>query len=190
METIILNGARTGDSKVDEVSNVLSSIVEKLGQAVVFKLREIQIADCLGCFGCWIKTPGECVIDDAGRAIAKKLMHTDLTVFITPVVFGGYSYELKKILDRQICRALPFFTKTNSEIHHKPRYEKHARLIVIGVLSKPDSESESIFKTLASRNAINTHAPAYSAGFIYVEEDATKIHEKIRSLLSEVGIQN
>ena len=140
METIVLNGARTGDLKVDEASETLTAILGT--QAAVFKLREITIADCMGCFGCWIKTPGECVIDDAARDIAKKLMHTDLTVFVTPIVFGGYSYELKKILDRQICRELPFFTKVNGEVHHQPRYAKHANLVALGVLPKPDVESE------------------------------------------------
>jgi multimeric flavodoxin WrbA len=53
-------------------------------------------------FGCWVKAPGECVIDDGARSAAKKLVPSDLAVFLSPIVFGGYSYELKKVLDRQI----------------------------------------------------------------------------------------
>jgi multimeric flavodoxin WrbA len=188
METILLNGSRTGDLKVDEVSNALTSLLGT--QTTVFKLREIQIADCLGCFGCWIKTPGECVIDDAARHIAKKLMHTDLVVFVTPIVFGGYSYELKKILDRQICRELPFFTKVNGEVHHQPRYGKHGNLVAVGVLAQPDAGSEAIFKTLVSRNAVNMHAPAYSAGIVYSGDNSEIIQEKLRAVLESVGVKN
>jgi multimeric flavodoxin WrbA len=188
METIVLNGARTGDLKVDEASETLTVILGN--QATVFKLREISIADCLGCFGCWIKTPGECVIGDAAKDIAKKLMHTDLTVFVTPIVFGGYSYELKKILDRQICRELPFFTKVNGEVHHQPRYTKHARLVAIGVLPEPDAESESIFKSLVARNSVNMHAPAYSTAIVYLSDDSEVINKKIQTALEAVGVKN
>ena len=31
-------------------------------------LSSLRIANCMGCFGCWTKTPGRCVIrDDATR---------------------------------------------------------------------------------------------------------------------------
>lgn len=129
MKVVVLNGARDGDVKVDEVCSVLSSTLQKFGEVESFVLREIKIADCLGCFGCWIKTPGQCVIDDAERDIAKKLAYADLKVYLTPIVFGGYSYELKKSLDRQICNILPFFAKEkNGEIHHPSRYEKDAKI--------------------------------------------------------------
>jgi multimeric flavodoxin WrbA len=188
METIVLIGARTGDLKADEVSGALTSLLG--AQATVFKLREIQISDCLGCFGCWIKTPGECVIGDAAKDIVKKLVHCDLTVFVTPIVFGGYSYELKKILDRQICRELPFFTKVNGEVHHQPRYAKHARLVALGVLPKPDLESEAIFKTLVSRNSVNMHAPAYSTAILYLGDDFEIINKKIQTAIEAVGVKN
>ena len=78
---MILNWARSDYLKVDEISEVLASALLQLGQVEVFKLREIKIADCLGCFGCWVKTPGRCVIDDAERGITKKLAHTDLKLY-------------------------------------------------------------------------------------------------------------
>jgi multimeric flavodoxin WrbA len=118
MQSIVLNGARTGDSKVDQASQAMSEALKNFGQVEVFNLKKIKIADCVGCFGCWIKTPGQCVIDDKEREITSKLAVADLKVYITPIVFGGYSYELKKALDRQLCNILPFFKKFNGEIHH------------------------------------------------------------------------
>jgi multimeric flavodoxin WrbA len=111
METVVLNGARNGDSKVDEVSKAITLEVGNLGQVSVFELQETSIADCASCFGCYLKTPGECVIDDAARDIAKKLAKADLKVFLTPIVFGGYSSELKKAVDRQLGLLLPLATK-------------------------------------------------------------------------------
>ena len=122
MQAVVLNGARTGDNNVDQVAEAASTTLEKLGQVEVFNLKDIKIADCIGCFGCWIKTPGQCIIDDKEREITSKLAVADLKVYITPIVFGGYSYELKKALDRQLCNILPFFKKFNGEIHHPSRY--------------------------------------------------------------------
>jgi multimeric flavodoxin WrbA len=191
MQTIILNGARNGDVKVDEVSAVLSSMLQSFGEVEVFNLREIKIAGCLGCFGCWVKTPGQCVIDDAARNIAKKLAYADLKVYLTPIVFGGYSYELKKVLDRQICNILPFFSKVESgEIHHSLRYDKNGNFVGIGVLPKPDAESETIFKTLVGRNALNMHARAHAAAIVYLTDDSKIVANKIKDALTIGGVKD
>jgi len=189
VKAVILNGARSEEAKVDEASQVVSSALSSFGEVDMFKLREIPIADCLGCFGCWIKTPGECVIDDGARDIAHKLADADLKVFVTPIVFGGYSAELKKMLDRQICLILPFFTKIHGEVHHEARYQRNGNLLGVGVLPKPDEESERIFGTLFARNAINMHAPAHAAKIVYYADDASAIAQKIKEALTEVKIK-
>ncbi len=185
MKAIILNGAREGDAKVDQVAKVAASLLSS-HEVAVFNLREIPIADCVGCFGCWIKTPSECVINDAARGIAKKLAFADLKVFVTPIVFGGYSYELKKALDRQICTILPFFTKINGEAHHVARYEHNGNVVGFGVLPQPDAESEKIFETLLMRNSINLHAPAHASKIVYSTDDSAVVAQKIKETLAEV----
>jgi multimeric flavodoxin WrbA len=189
MEIIVLNGARPQDAKADETSEIFVQTLRGLGQVSTFKLRNIAVADCLGCFGCWVKTPGECVINDAARDMAKKLVNSDLTVWVTPIVFGGYSYELKKVLDRQICRIMPFFAKVNGELHHKPRYERYAKMVAIGVLPQPNLESEAIFKKLVFRNAINLYAPHYSSGIVYDSDGAEIIRQKTNNALAQVEVR-
>jgi hypothetical protein len=46
------------------------------------------------------------------------------------------------MLDRQICLILPFFTKIHGEVHHEARYQRNGNLLGVGVLPKPDEESE------------------------------------------------
>ena len=37
-----------------------------------FDLSKLKIANCMGCFGCWTKTPGKCVIrDDAVQVLSQ-----------------------------------------------------------------------------------------------------------------------
>jgi multimeric flavodoxin WrbA len=191
MEIVVLNGARAKDARVDEATDLVHSTLSSLGHVTVYRLRDLDLADCLGCFGCWVKTPGECIIQDAAKNVSDKLRRSDLKVFLTPVVFGGYSYPLKKALDREVCsELLPFFLTVKGEIHHQPRYEKHASILVLGVLPKPDPESEALFRSLVVHNAVNIHAPTGTVGFIYQTDNPAQIEAKLKSLFIEAGIKN
>lgn len=130
-------------------------------------LRGERIAYCLGCFECWIKTPGLCRIDDAGRDVAASLIGGDLTIYLTAVTFGGYSSALKGAVDRAICLVAPFFTRIDGEVHHQARYQHYPALLGVGVLPAPHPAQEQIFHTLVGRNAINLHAPQHSSAVIY-----------------------
>jgi multimeric flavodoxin WrbA len=185
MDVVVLNGARTGDYKVDEATDTLLS---KLASANVssYRLRDLKIAGCVGCFGCWVKTPGICVIDDPAREIAVKLSQTDLMIYISPIVFGGYSYELKKALDRQISTLLPFMEKFKGELHHPLRYDKTHNMAAIGVLQQPNQESEAIFKTLVYRNSLNWQAPKQATSIVYESDNQATVESKISGMLLEV----
>ena len=85
------------------------------------------MGSCIGCFACWLKTPGICVETDEGRAIAEAVVHSDTVIIVAPVTFGGYSSEIKKAQDRWIPLILPDFGVYHREIHHKPRYDRYPR---------------------------------------------------------------
>lgn len=189
MKALVLNGS-TGGSAVDTVSDYLVDFLRIKGHEVeVMTLRDEKIAGCLGCFGCWLKTPGECVINDAGRSLPKKVIQSDAVFLLTTVAFGMYSSELKKALDRFPCPVLlPFFVSINGEMHHAKRYEKYPTLVAIGVLPCPDEESESTFATLAHRNGINLHTTAVSS-IVYSTDKPDAIKEKVISTLSKAGVR-
>lgn len=160
IRVLLLNGFL----KDEDVSQRLQKIIEEEiteagGHIHSVQLRSSFIAPCKGCFHCWIKTPGVCVIKDFGREVARMFVQSDLVVFLTPVTFGGYSSALKKALDRSICTVSPFFTKIDGEVHHKKRYDTYPNLLGIGVLPHSDPRQEEIFRSLLSRNALNMHNP-------------------------------
>jgi len=190
MKAVVLNGGVEGDDVLDTVDRVIADELASVGWEVhPFILRNMEIHHCVGCFGCWIQTPGVCIIDDAARDIAGEVIESDLAVFLTPVTFGGYSSELKKAVDRLICLVSPFFVKIAGEIHHRPRYEQYPRLMGVGVLPGIDQESERIFTTLVGRNAINLHSPAHVAGVVLGGQSLDKIRENIQALLAAVGVK-
>ena len=125
-----------------------------------------------------------CVEADAGRDIARAIVQSDVTVFFTPVTFGGYSPELKKMVDRLVQLASPYFAMDHGEVHHPPRYGRRPRLLAVGVQRQSNPTEAHIFKTLAGRNAINFHPPSYAAEVVVTTDSAEALRERFEACLT------
>lgn len=135
---------------------IMSVMKARDWQVKAFALAGMDIKPCRGCFSCWVKTPGHCVItDDDQEAILRATAASDLVIWLTPITFGGYSPELKKALDRIIPVLLPFFMKIRGETHHPLRYPRRRHLLAVGTQKQEDADSENVFRRLALRNALN-----------------------------------
>ena len=64
-------------------------------------IRDLQIAPCNSCGGCWEK--GDCVIADDMQKIYPKLVDADGLIVASPIYFMGVSAQLKAFIDR--CQA-------------------------------------------------------------------------------------
>ncbi|MBE0636806.1 flavodoxin family protein [Candidatus Bipolaricaulota bacterium] len=171
-KALILDG-RTVDAVVaDQLIGIAEDwLAQREWQSTTRTLRALQIAPCIGCFGCWVKTPGECVIDDAGRDVARDIVGSDLVIYLTPIMFGGYSYELKKVVDRSIPIISPYFRIVHGETHHKKRYDAYPSVAAFAWSEgAQDGEEREVFETLVKRNAINMLAPRTSVGFVDSED--------------------
>jgi multimeric flavodoxin WrbA len=189
VKALILDGTRVEDVFLDGVHQTLTQRLAAAGCEVEsMALRGMEIHHCVGCFGCWVQTPGECMIDDPAREIARAFIASDLVVFFTPVTFGGYSSELKKALDRIICVVSPFFDRIHGEVHHKPRYQRYPRILAVGTQPGPDRESEGIFTTLVQRNAINMHAPEHAAVVFDPHHSGETVEGRLRSLIASLSL--
>ena len=185
MKALLLDGSLKND--FGSIRSILTEELTKQGFDVESILvREMNVAPCQGEFDCWIRTPGECKTNDDGRELAKKMIQDDLVIHLTPITFGGYSSELKKVLDRFIPVLLPYFTKRNGETHHKYRYKKRSSIIAVGVLDTPDDEKESVFKELVNRNSLNLGAPIHEA-IVYTKNlSKDDFIKEFNNLLEEV----
>jgi len=185
---VVLNGALAGDETLAPVEAALLELLRETGAGVRdFQLREIPLAHCQGCFECWLDTPGLCKTDgDAGREITGALIGSDLLVLLTPVTFGGYSSEIKKVLDRSICIVSPFFRRIDGEVHHKRRYKRYPAVAAVGVLREPDEEQERIFNTLVERNALNFDSPATAVCVLPAGAPAGVVRDRLAASLEPV----
>jgi multimeric flavodoxin WrbA len=158
MKAVFLKGSPPAgrDLLCNRVAAAVAAKMKALNWEVkAFSLAAMNIKACRGCFSCWVKTPGRCVIQDDEEQIIAATAIGDRLVWLTPITFGGYAPELKKALDRSLPALLPFFIPIKGETHHPLRYPRRRRLLVIGTLRQADPESEALFRLLAGRNALN-----------------------------------
>jgi multimeric flavodoxin WrbA len=78
----------------------LAGMREAGADVELFYTRDLNVKPCLGCFGCWIKTPGKCVQEDDMAEVLPKLREAAVWVFATPLYFDGLSGPLKNLMDR------------------------------------------------------------------------------------------
>jgi multimeric flavodoxin WrbA len=188
MKAVIFDGAKEGDLTIKALEKtIFDKLTEKGWEVEPIELRNTQIANCIGCFGCWVKTPGTCVINDGGRETTRKAIQSDLLVWLTPVTFGGYSSELKKALDRIIPILLPYFQSYRGQIHHKMRYSKYPKLLVIGV-QEPGVDYKETFMALAERNSLNFRPPAHAVAVFQRDKEPETIPVFVEEQLKQVEI--
>ncbi len=135
-----------------EEFNSLSGVV---GNDLKVIDNDKTIHNCIGCFGCWVKKPGECVIDDAYSKMGEYLSKCNELIIVSECFYGGYSPFVKNIMDRSISYIHPYFEVRNNELHHKQRYENHFDMSVY-FYGKNITEKEKITaEKLVKANALN-----------------------------------
>ncbi len=123
------------------------------------------IKHCVGCFGCWIKTPGQCVIADRAREFCQAIPRQDEVIIISKLTFGGLSPDVKAVLDRSIGYMLPFFRIIKGEMHHVQRFPSSPSLTYhfYQTAGKPDQKQTA--QKLAAANALNFGSPKVTVHF-------------------------
>lgn len=189
MNALILDGTIEKTAFGDRSLEALQEVFDKQSipsETVV--LRERTIAYCRGCFDCWIKTPGICIIDDEARDITRKMIQSDLIVYFTPILFGGYSHFLKAQLDRSICLVHPKFGKFHGEIHHRKRYESYPSILGVGLLSDNEPEQADLFREHIYRNSLNLHSPSIASVTLQSDFDYQKMTKTIGEALVNMEV--
>ena len=94
MKITILNGNPEKENNAfDDYLKDLSDSLESSGHEVTtFTIRDLDIRYCIGCFGCWVKTPGEC---SAAASSIYNAINSDITPrYITFLLFMLFFFVL------------------------------------------------------------------------------------------------
>ena len=120
---------------------------------------------CIGCFACWLKTPGKCVIKDEYQEMGIKISKVDELLIISKATFGSYSSVVKNVLDRSIAYVLPYFTIRNGEMHHGERYHKNLKVSAAFYGEMTETEKNTAMDLVVA-NAVNLNGSVGEINFL------------------------
>ena len=136
MKVLVINGSPRKDRGA--TGGILSHFVEGMKEAgadveIIYSIA-LDIADCRGCFNCWVSTPGKCIQDDDMTDVLAKIADADLLVLATPVYVDGMTGSLKTLLDRTIPLLHGRFELKDDHCRHPLRaHVKEGKLALVSV---------------------------------------------------------
>lgn len=117
---------------------------KELKDSDVYDLRTETCKDCIGCWTCWLKTPGRCVHHDLD-AYYQSLLQADTFLFYLRPSHDFVSGRVKTLFDRMIVLGLPFIRYDSGESMHLMRYRKNPSVIVRYLDEFSDAQARSLF---------------------------------------------
>lgn len=84
MRVLVLNGSPKGDKS--NTYRLTSAFLDGLRQTQPVKAETIEVGKlhllpCRGCFACWSKTPGKCVLQDDMAGVIGKILAADVLIW-------------------------------------------------------------------------------------------------------------
>lgn len=152
-------------------------LVEKEGN-IYIDLSALKIHNCIGCFGCWTKTPGCCVIRDDAVKVYPLIAKSQKVIYASRVYCGSYDTVMKTMLERAIPIQKAFIRLYHGETHHVQRAVVPKKAVIIAYGAKNEEEKE-IFRRLVARNAHNMLFSEWRIKFISEEDRARAIQEEV-----------
>ena len=142
-----------------------------------------ELGPCLGCYMCWVKTPGFCIrTNDNANAVAGQEMRADAVIFLSKITYGGFSYDLKSFIDRSIPNLSPYFEIVQGDMRHGKRYERFPHMISIGYGANTPEE-EQTFINLTTRNALIMRPLKHFAFTLQNIDDLNQTTQALKNVL-------
>jgi multimeric flavodoxin WrbA len=140
MKITILNG-NPRVSELDEYLAKIKSSLEIKGHTVnQLDLRDLSLRYCIGCWGCWTKTPGLCSNPDDSPEMDRAVIQSDFVLWAAPLKMGFPSELLKRANDKHLPLIHPYMVVDQGEAHHLRRYPTSPR---VGQLLEKEADTDA-----------------------------------------------
>lgn len=130
MQILVLNGSPKGEkSNTLKVTQAFLKGMNERGthQVEIIHVKGCKVEACKGCYGCWNKTPGKCLIKDDMTGILEKYIAADLVIWSLPLYYFSMPSQIKAVMDRLLPINLPFIAEREEggekKFGHPQRYD-------------------------------------------------------------------
>jgi multimeric flavodoxin WrbA len=101
-------------------------------------LQGKDIHPCVGCFTCWVRTPGVCIFKDEMPELLEKVRECDILVYAFPLYNYNLTAIMKAFQERLLPLVHPHFVRTGEVYRHPPRYAMNRRMVLISNCGFPE----------------------------------------------------
>lgn len=143
-------------------------------------LSKMKITNCVGCFGCWTKTPGKCVIRDDAVKVYPLIAASDHVLYVSRVRYGCYDTTMKTMLERAIPVQQAFIRLHHGETHHVQRNVVPKQAVILGY-GDISAEEQAIFRQLVARNANNMNFESFRVQFVSEADLEQAVRKEVAS---------
>lgn len=137
----------------------------------VKKFGQKDIKACIGCWSCWLKTPGKCVFKDSMSDAYSMYMESDTVILLMGTAKGFLDHLSKVFLDRSIPHYHPYIELIAGECHHVARYETYPDLVFYFDAEQLSTTEENIVTDYLYRTAYHYKSKSYRM----IEENSLKV---------------
>lgn len=139
MKILVINGSPKGSKSntYKLTKSFLKGMEEGAGEALEVEeilVNRLDIRPCRGCFSCWNKTPGTCILQDDMQEVIEKILWADVTIWSFPLYYFTVPGGLKNLIDRQLPMVLPFMVENEEQTgsgSHPSRYDMSGKRTVL-----------------------------------------------------------
>jgi multimeric flavodoxin WrbA len=156
MKITLLNGNPEPSAFDGYLSQLQAALTADGHHVTRLDLRDLPLRYCVGCWGCWAKTPGQCVAQDASLEMDQAVINADFTLWAAPLRMGFPAALLKMAMDKHIPLIHPYMVVDHGEAHHLKRYAHSPRLgLLVEKETGTDPRDLQIVTDLFCRTALN-----------------------------------
>lgn len=116
------------DLRKRQLVSPLQEIKKFLGDQTKIVSIDEEITPCIGCWNCWLKTPGKCVFNDVMTEVYADYINSSRVVILFDSSKGFVNYQMKAFFDRTIPHYHPYIEIVDGECHHLARYDEYPEL--------------------------------------------------------------